>query len=37
MHVVVGGASGFLGTALTAHLREEGHQVTRLVRTEDPL
>ena len=37
MHVVIGGASGFLGTALTAHLREEGHQVTRLVRTEDPL
>jgi uncharacterized protein (TIGR01777 family) len=37
MHVVIGGASGFLGTALTAHLREEGHQVTRLVRTDDPL
>ena len=37
MHVVIGGASGCLGTALTAHLREEGHQVTRLVRTEDPL
>ena len=37
MHVVIGGASGFLGTALTAHLRQQGHQVTRLVRTEDPL
>ena len=36
MHVVIGGASGFLGTALTAHLREEGHQVTRLVRKDDP-
>ena len=36
MHVVIGGASGFLGTALVAHLREHGHQVTRLVRTDDP-
>ncbi|MGH3459669.1 TIGR01777 family oxidoreductase [Aeromicrobium sp.] len=35
MHVVVGGASGFLGSALVAHLRGEGHQVTRLVRTDD--
>ena len=35
MHVVIGGASGFLGTALTAHLREHGHQVTRLVRKDD--
>ena len=26
------GASGFLGTALTGHLRAQGHQVTRLVR-----
>lgn len=33
MHVVVGGASGFLGSALVAHLRREGHEVTRLVRT----
>lgn len=32
MHVVVGGASGFLGTALTTHLRARGHEVTRLVR-----
>jgi uncharacterized protein (TIGR01777 family) len=36
MHVVIGGASGFLGTALTAHLREHGHQVTWLVRKDDP-
>ena len=36
MHVVIGGASGFLGTALVAHLRGEGHEVTRLVRTDDP-
>jgi uncharacterized protein (TIGR01777 family) len=35
MHVVVGGASGFLGTALTAHLRAGGHEVTRLVRSDD--
>jgi uncharacterized protein len=32
MHVVVGGASGFLGSALVTHLRAQGHQVTRLVR-----
>ncbi len=37
MHVVIGGASGFLGTALAAHLREHDHQVTRLVRSDDPL
>ena len=34
MHVVVAGASGFLGTHLTGRLREEGHEVTRLVRRE---
>ena len=33
MHVVIGGASGFLGTALTSHLRQRGHEVTRLVRS----
>ena len=36
MHVVVGGASGFLGTALVTHLRARGHEVTRLVRSGDP-
>ena len=36
MQVVIGGASGFLGTALTQHLRQRGHQVTRLVRSGDP-
>jgi uncharacterized protein (TIGR01777 family) len=36
LQVVVGGASGFLGTALTQHLRQRGHQVTRLVRSDDP-
>jgi uncharacterized protein (TIGR01777 family) len=35
MQVVVGGASGFLGTALTDHLRARGHGVTRLVRSGD--
>jgi uncharacterized protein (TIGR01777 family) len=33
MKVVVGGASGFLGTALVERLRGGGHEVTRLVRT----
>lgn len=32
MKVVVGGASGFLGTALVGDLRASGHDVTRLVR-----
>lgn len=32
LHVVIAGASGFLGSNLTAHLRDHGHQVTRLVR-----
>jgi uncharacterized protein (TIGR01777 family) len=36
MHVVVGGASGLLGSALTTHLRERGHQVTRLIRSGTP-
>jgi uncharacterized protein (TIGR01777 family) len=35
VQVVVGGASGFLGTALVSHLREQGHHVTRLVRGDD--
>ena len=32
LHLVVAGASGFLGTHLTAHLTARGHRVTRLVR-----
>lgn len=32
MHVVIGGASGFLGSALADRLRSGGHQVTALVR-----
>lgn len=32
MHVAVTGASGLLGKALVASLREHGHQVSRLVR-----
>lgn len=35
MHVVIGGASGFLGSALAEHLLDGGHQVTRLVRGSD--
>jgi uncharacterized protein len=34
MHVVVGGASGFLGRRVTAALRDRGHTVTALVRRE---
>ncbi|WP_395243457.1 TIGR01777 family oxidoreductase [Agromyces sp. MMS24-K17] len=32
MRVLVAGASGFIGTALTARLRDDGHEVLRLVR-----
>lgn len=32
LHVVVAGASGFLGTHLTAALERQGHRVTKLVR-----
>ena len=32
MRVVIAGASGFLGTHLTDHLRVHGHEVTTLVR-----
>lgn len=35
MRILMAGASGFLGTALRAHLIAEGHQVTQLVR-DDP-
>jgi uncharacterized protein (TIGR01777 family) len=34
MKVVMAGASGFLGTALAQHLRDEGHEVVRLVRSD---
>ena len=34
MRVVIAGASGFLGTHLTEHLRVHGHEVTPLVRRE---
>lgn len=34
LHVVVGGASGFLGSHLVTELRDRGHRVTRLVRRE---
>lgn len=34
MRVVMAGASGFLGTHLTEHLRVHGHEVTHLVRRE---
>ncbi len=32
MHVLVSGASGLIGTALSDHLTHAGHRVTRLVR-----
>lgn len=32
MHVLVAGASGFLGSALRTHLTHRGHRVTQLVR-----
>lgn len=32
LHLVIAGASGFLGSHLTAHLVDRGHRVTRLVR-----
>jgi uncharacterized protein (TIGR01777 family) len=34
MHIVIGGASGLIGRALVASLRERGDRVTRLVRRE---
>jgi uncharacterized protein (TIGR01777 family) len=36
MHVVITGASGFLGSALTPHLRSAGHVVTALTRSTRP-
>lgn len=32
MHVVLAGSHGMIGRALTAHLTQQGHRVTRLVR-----
>ena len=32
MHILISGASGLIGTQLSAHLELTGHQVTRLVR-----
>ena len=34
MHLVIAGASGFLGSHLTRQLREKGHEVTTLTRGE---
>jgi uncharacterized protein (TIGR01777 family) len=34
VHVVIAGSSGLIGTALTQHLIDGGHKVTRLVRRE---
>ena len=34
MDVVIAGSHGLIGTALRAHLREQGHRVRRLVRAE---
>ncbi len=34
MRIMIAGSSGFLGSALVSSLRDEGHQVTRLVRRE---
>ena len=34
MRIVIGGASGFVGTELLAQLGEAGHEVVRLVRRE---
>jgi uncharacterized protein (TIGR01777 family) len=36
MHVLVAGASGLVGRALTPRLAADGHRVTRLIRTEGP-
>ena len=36
MHVLVSGASGFIGSALVPTLTAGGHTVTRLVRSTRP-
>jgi uncharacterized protein (TIGR01777 family) len=35
MRIVIGGSSGFLGTALVDRLRDAGHEVVRLVRRDN--
>lgn len=37
MKVAISGATGLIGSALADHLRGEGHEVARLVRSEDDL
>src|SRR6201999_3250496 len=32
MRIVIGGATGLIGTALAASLEQDGHEVTRLMR-----
>jgi hypothetical protein len=36
MQILVSGSTGLIGRALVAHLREAGHEVTRLVRPRSP-
>ena len=36
MRIVMGGATGLIGTALSASLRQDGHDVIRLVRRAPP-
>lgn len=37
MKILISGASGFLGSALTTFLRENGHEVVRLIRPGAPM
>ena len=34
MKIIIAGASGLIGSAVTSHLAEQGHEMTRLVRRE---
>jgi len=36
MHIVIGGSTGFIGTPLVRSLLAAGHQITRLVRKQNP-